>query len=372
MAEAELAQDGGQRDAGSARRGGDGASGRGFAAVTSAVAALVLGMTVASVPVPFVVESPGPAYNTLGKLDGAEVITISGRQSYPAAGNLDLTTVYQEGGPASDVSLLELARSWMDPSRMILPVRAVYPEGVTRDEVNEQNVALMKESEETAVAAALGSLGIDYGQRLQVGSVLEGSPSQGKLEAGDRIVSVDGRAVRSLPDVQQALAAGAGEPAAVVIERAGKRATVTVAPAKREDRWVLGVGVAYSFTFPFEVEFELGQVGGPSAGLMFALGIVDELTPGSLTEGAHVAGTGSISPDGKVGAIGGIVQKMHGARSAGATLFLAPAENCAEVVGHIPEGLAVARVATLGEARDAVEAYGRGEDPARLPQCSWG
>ena len=94
----------------------------------------------------------------------------------------------------------------------------------------------------------------------------------------------------------------------------------------------------YKFKFPFDVKISLDKVGGPSAGMMFALGIVDTVTPGDLTGGKHVAGTGTITPDGAVGPIGGIGQKMVGARSGGATMFLAPAANCDDVVGHIPDG----------------------------------
>ena len=345
---------------------------RGFAATVSGAAALVLGATVASVPVPYVVEVPGPTYNTLGGTGGKEVITVSGRDSYDAGGSLDITTVYVEGGPSSDVGLLELARSWFDPTVAILPEEVVYPPDVTREQVAEQNAALMQDSEGTAVAAALGELGVGYSQFLDVAALLDDSPSAGRLREGDRLVSVDGRAVRTLSDVQDVLAAGSGRPVAVVVQRDGTEATETVTPARRDDRWVLGVGISYSFDFPLDVRFELGNVGGPSAGMMFALGLVDKLTPGDMTGGRHVAGTGSISPDGEVGSIGSIAQKMHGARSAGATLFLAPRANCDEVVGHIPEGLAVVSVSTLADARAAVEGYARGEDPAGMPQCTAG
>jgi PDZ domain-containing protein len=125
----------------------------------------------------------------------------------------------------------------------------------------------------------------------------------------------------------------------------------------------------YLFTFPFDVEISLEKVGGPSAGLMFSLGIIDTVTPGDLTGGKHIAGTGTISPDGLVGPIGGIEQKLQGARAGGATLFLAPAANCQEVAGRIPDGLQVVRVETLAEARDAVERAGNGQDTSGLPAC---
>ena len=123
-------------------------------------------------------------------------------------------------------------------------------------------------------------------------------------------------------------------------------------------------------SFPFQVQISLDKVGGPSAGMMFSLGIIDTVTPGDLTGGKHIAGTGTISPDGTVGPIGGIGQKMRGARSSGATLFLAPASNCDEVAGHIPAGLQVVRVENLGEARHAVEVAASGQDTSALPACT--
>ncbi|WP_369044903.1 YlbL family protein [Sinomonas sp. P10A9] len=346
--------------------------GRGSAALISGLAALILGATVVSVPVPYIIESPGPAYNTLGQTGGKDVITVTGHDSYPAAGALDLTTVYVNGGPNSDVGLLELARSWFDPTRAILPQRVVYPPGTTSQQVSDENAALMQDSEQTAVAAALGNLGIAYDQQLNVGSIPDGSPSTGKLLVGDRLVSVAGTKVTSLATVQQTLAAGGGTPVDVVVVRGGSPETVTVTPTQNQGKWVLGVDIRYTYSFPFSVSVSLDRVGGPSAGMMFALGIVDKLTPGDLTGGRQIAGTGTISPDGTVGAIGGIAQKLYGARSAGATLFLAPASNCDEVVGHLPEGLDVVKVSTLSDARAAVEAYAQGKDPASMPQCTKG
>jgi len=123
------------------------------------------------------------------------------------------------------------------------------------------------------------------------------------------------------------------------------------------------------YDFPFEVSIQLDNVGGPSAGQMFALGIMDKLTPDSLNGGKRVAGTGTIDNVGNVGAIGGIRQKMYGARSAGATIFLAPASNCDEVTGHIPAGLQVFAVKTLSDSVKVLDAVRAGSSTADLPTC---
>ncbi|MFJ6079559.1 PDZ domain-containing protein [Pseudarthrobacter sp. NPDC092419] len=332
--------------------------------------ALGLGIAVGTVPVAYVVESPGPTYNTLGSVNGAPVISVTGRQAYPANGNLDLTTVYVDGGPNSPVSILGAFSAWLDPAKSVHPVELLYPTGTTKEEAEEQSSMAMASSQENAVASALNELDIPFGQKLQAAEIPEGSASAGKILPGDVFASINGKPVTALSVIQQELAAGAGAPATVVVDRDGKPVTVRITPQEVEGRHILGVMLKYLFTFPLDVTISLEKVGGPSAGLMFSLGIIDTITPGDLTGGRHIAGTGTISPDGQVGPIGGIRQKMQGAREAGATLFLAPAENCGEVVDHVPDGLQVVRVETLAEARSAVERGGNGLDTAALPACA--
>lgn len=341
------------------------------AMVLSGVAALVLAIAVGTLPVPYVVESPGPTFNTLATDGGRPVISVSGRESYPAEGRLDLTTVYVDGGPNGPVTILGAFSAWLDPRKTVYPEELLYPTQVTREESAEQSAAAMASSQENAVAAALNELQIPFEQQLQAAGFSDGSPSEGKLQMDDVFLSINGKDVTALSVIQEELAAGGGQDVTLVVERAGSPVTVTVTPMKNDaGNYVLGVMLKYRFTFPVDVTIALEQVGGPSAGLMFALGIVDTLTPGSLTGGKHIAGTGTIAPEGEVGAIGGIGQKMIGARSNGATMFLAPAGNCDEVAGQVPDGLQVVRVETLEDARQAVEAAASGTGTANLPACA--
>lgn len=341
------------------------------AMLLAGMSALGLGIAVGTIPVPYVIESPGPTYNTLGESQGKPVISITGRDAYPAKGNLDLTTVYVDGGPNGPVSILDAFSAWLAPSKAVHPVELIYPTGTTREEAEEQSSVAMTTSQENAVASALKELDIPFGQQLQAAGLSEGSASAGKIEPGDILKTINGRDITSLAVVQEELAAGKGAPATVVVERGGQPVTETITPKDNgEGRFILGVMLKYLFTFPFTVDISLEKVGGPSAGLMFSLGIIDTVSPGDLTGGKHIAGTGTISPDGLVGPIGGIEQKMQGARAGGATMFLAPAANCREVVGQIPDGLQVVRVENLAEARDAVERAGSGQDTSGLPACT--
>ena len=339
--------------------------------LVSGLLALVLGVTALTLPVPYVVESPGPTFNTLGKDNGKPVISVTGHETFPAEGNLDLTTVYVDGGPNGPVTVFEAFTAWLNGAKAVYPEELVFPTGVTKEQSQQESAVAMTTSQENAVASALKELGIAFEQKMQVAGIPEGSASAGKLQENDVLVSVNGKPATALSVVQTELAAGNGSPVDVVVERAGNKVTASITPTKNSaGRFILGVLLQYKFKFPFDVKISLEKVGGPSAGMMFALGIVDTVTPGDLTGGEHVAGPGTITPDGAVGPIGGISQKMHGARSGGATLFLAPAANCDEVVGHIPDGLLVVRVENLADARKAVELAASGADTSGLPVCS--
>ncbi|MHC8608425.1 YlbL family protein [Paenarthrobacter ureafaciens] len=348
-----------------------GGSSRYMMMVVSGLVALGLGLGAAALPVPYVVESAGPTFNTLGQDGDKPVITVSGHETYPAKGNLDLTTVLMAGGPKSPASIYDLFRAWLDKSKAVYPEELIYPKGTTAEQTVQQGEIAMETSQENAVAAALRELDIPFEQRLTVAGLSDGSPSSGKLQEGDRLLAINGKAITSMSVVQAELSAGAGAPVVVGIDRNGSTTSVTVTPTKNaNDRYVLGILLSSDFTFPFDVKISLDNVGGPSAGMMFALGIVDTLTPGDLTGGRHVAGTGTITADGAVGPIGGVAQKMIGARQHGATMFLAPAANCADVVGNVPDGLQVVKVETLADAKAAVERLGSGQDTSGLPTCA--
>jgi PDZ domain-containing protein len=330
-----------------------------------------------TLPAPYVKEKPGPVYDTIGEIEiegtSTQVIEITGEKTYPVEGDLDMLTVVLEGTRQNPLSWIDVAIAWFDPTRAILPLDAVYPEGVTDEEDDEQSAADMIDSQQEAVAAALGELGIDYTSIVTVGEVIDGYPAEEVLEQGDQILTVDGDPVDGVGELIAALAdAGAGTQVELGIIRDGDEQTVEIAPVASEDdpdTVLIGIGTAATYDFPFEVKVNLGDVGGPSAGMMLALGVYDKLTPGALTGGERIAGTGTISADGEVGPIGGIRQKMYGAENAGADWFLAPVENCDEVIGRIPDGMEVFAVTTLDDALEVVQTVADGGDTSSLARC---
>ena len=334
---------------------------------------VLLSAVAALLPVPYVALSPGPVTNTLGSVDKTELIRIEGRQTYPDEGRLDLTTVSVLGGPSRRLDLITALRGWVDDTIAIVPEEQVYPPGTSADEAERQSEIEMRDSQENATTAALRHLGIPVTTSLLVEEIDPASDAKGVLRKGDQLFEVDGRAVVGGAQLREIVtAAEAGDTLRLVVGRDGRRVTVRVRTKEAPDgRTIIGIGTRDDAEYPFTVEISLEDVGGPSAGAMFALGIVDKLTPGPLTDGRFVAGTGTIDDEGNVGAIGGITQKMVGAHEAGATEFLVPADNCEEAVETAPGVLRLVKVETLAGAVSALEALAK--DPAaEVPSCSVG
>ncbi|KAA6432978.1 ATP-dependent serine peptidase containing a PDZ domain protein [Agrococcus sediminis] len=325
-------------------------------------------LALAFVPSPYVVEVPGPTFDTLGETDAGPLISIEGVETYPTEGELRLLTVSLFGNPERPLTWVDVAEAYLDPSDSIIPMDAAFPPDVSVQDSNEAGRIEMQNSQAAAIAAALLHEGYPVDSDVRVAGVIDGSPAEGVLREDDRILRVNGDTAYDVWSIRESIAAVDGA-TSFEIERDGEPLTVEVTPLVEGDQRLVGIYPANEFEFPFEVDIQLPNVGGPSAGMMFALGIVDELTPGALTAGTQWAGTGTISALGDVGGIGGIVQKMHGAVDAGATHFLAPADNCGEVVGHVPEGLTVYAVETLDDAIAAVEAVAMNADTSGLPVC---
>ena len=344
------------------------------------VASLVLLLVMAFTPAPYVIEAPGPVFNTLGlnhavgqtpaNADEKEpLIVIKGHRTYPTKGSLDLLTVSELGNPQQKPNWFEVISAWFSSSQAVIPMDVAFPAGQNVTEQNAENAQLMTDSQQDAIAAALNQLGYDFTQHVVVEQLTDG-PAKGILKIGDEILTVNGSDVKGVQSLRDLLKKnGADVPATIGIERDGEKTSVHITPTTTAGSVVIGIGAGMKYDFPFTVKIQLSDVGGPSAGQMFALGIMDKLTPGSLNGGTHVAGTGTIDSEGNVGAIGGIRQKMYGARAAGATVFLAPKANCDEVTGHIPSGLHVYAVKTLDDSLKVLDAVRTGSSTADLPTC---
>ncbi len=332
------------------------------AAVIVALAAAIL------LPVPYVILGPGPTLNTLGRdTNGKPLITITGHRVYPASGYLNLVTVSYQGGPGNEFNVFTALRGWLNHSEAVVPESELFAPGQSQQQVQQADQAQMTGSQQTATAAALHQLGIGYTTVAGVVATEKGMPAAGVLRAGDLITAVDGQRVTGPTQLTSLIKARSGAaPLHLTIVRGSATRQVQITPRLVNGRPTIGVIVQPQYQFPFPVQISIGNIGGPSAGMMFALGVIDKLTGMNLSGGRFIAGTGEISPGGAVGAIGGIQQKMVGARDAGATVFLAPAGNCADTKGAVPAGLRVVKVSTLSGAIAALQAIKAGRS---VPAC---
>jgi PDZ domain-containing protein len=343
----------------------------GWIVIVLAVAGAIV---VGQIPSAYVIEEPGPVFNTIGstKVDSktVPVLSISGRKTYPTSGALDMLTVNINGDPANRPNWSEIVGAYLDPSKAVTPIDEIYAPQETVEQSNKEGTQEMVDSQQQATAAALFEQHISFQSVVTVDSTQKGSPAASALQGGDILKSINGKKFVDSDQLHQLVVDnGTATPASIEFTRKGVPHTAQMTPEATKTGPFLGVFLFEKYTFPFPVKVQLQDVGGPSAGMMFALGIIDKLTPGELNGGKHIAGTGTITAHGVVGAIGGIRQKMYGARDAGATYFLAPASNCDEVRGHIPAGLTVLATSTLHQSVVDLHAIASGTGLNKLKTC---
>ena len=339
---------------------------RGLTLLLASVLALGLAAAGFFATVPYVALKPGPACNTLSTCYGQQVLSFTPARGQQRTGALQLTTVSVQ----DHLTLFEALAGWLSPNDAVLPREVVFEPDKTTEQTNQENAQEMVDSQDAATSAALTYLGHKGTKTLLVSAVTKGAPADGKLQAGDQIITIDGTKVTDGDQLRRLISGRrVGEPVRVGYLRAGKPGTVTIVTTAAPDdskRAIVGITPGLRTEFDIKVDIKLKEVGGPSAGLMFALGIVDELGPTDLTGGLNIAGTGVIDEKGNVGAIGGIAQKMRGAKARGATVFLAPADNCDEAKKTKPSGITLVRVTTLASALDALAVL---RDHGTPPTC---
>lgn len=363
----------------------------------SAVATCALLAGAFVLPSSYVKEGPGPLFDVLGTYQEKDVIEVSGAPSYKTFGKMNMTTVSVSGGPYTELSGAEAFYGWLafDGNRsLVVPTDALYPH-VSHEQATAATGAQMADSQTQAKVAAMRQLKMAVTEKVQMLSTVEGSPAASVLKADDRIVKVGEKQIETLTDVPKAVNASNGSPIDVTVERDGTQQTFKLTPVRASDdsRWILGAGLKQSYDLPAHVQYNLDGVGGPSAGLMLALGTVDKLSEGTLLADedaggdpyrSYISGTGTIDANGKVGAIGGIKYKILATGRYGARYFLAPKENCDSIVkmqaqdpdlfnyyhaGQVRGTMVVVPVSTLDEAVKTVEAIKSGTPDDSLPRC---
>jgi PDZ domain-containing protein len=333
-----------------------------------AAAGCLIAIVVAVVaPVPYVALTPGPTLNTLGSLAGKPLIQIKGHRTFPTTGNLNMVTVSFMGGPGTRFDIFGALAAWLSTDDAVVPQQEIFTPGQTTQQVAKEDTEEMANSQETATAAALCQLKIKFNTVDTIEATVKGMPAAGVLRPGDVITAVDGKPVTCNADAGTMVKQRKpGAPVQLTILRHGKTVPVRLTTANVQGVPEIGVQILESFVFPFNVSISVGNIGGPSAGMMFALGIIDKITAANLTGGRFIAGTGEIEANGTVDPIGGIQQKMVGARSAGATIFLTPAANCPDTAGAVPAGMHLIKVSSLAGAIADLNALKAGRS---VPSC---
>ena len=325
------------------------------------IAVLGLGLAFAAgwVRLPYYSLGPGPAREI------QPLIRVSGEQAYPSQGKLIMTTVRFHS-----VTALGALVAWLDPHQAVVSRGTLYPPGETAEQETQRSLSQMDQSKIDATDVVLRRLA-DYPKDHGDGALLEfvypGCPAEGALFAGDLVESIDGTPVHSADDASTALdAIPLKEPITFEVRAGGETHQITITrkrclPDVADPR----IGINLIDPFPFGVRISSGDVGGPSAGLMWALGLFDLLTPGDITAGHTIAGTGTIDTRGRIGPIGGIEDKVVAAQSAGATVFLVPADNMQELSDVDTGNMELISVSTFQDALDALERLGGDGIPSR-------
>lgn len=339
---------------------------RTLAAVIALPLVLVLVILAWVVPLPYTIYRPGPTENVVARVE----VNPKDHPTFPDTGKIWMTTV-NETLRDTHLGLWQLMAAWIDPDAAVYPKSVAYAPEQTQEQDQQQGQQQMATAQQTAAYVALEQLGFNVFIGARVAQAPQkGAPAYGKLRRGDLITAVDSTKIRLGEDLSNAVhALPAGKPATFTVRRGGRTLTERIAPVQQDGVSIIGISVVDATRMPFQVNVNVPQdIGGPSAGLMMSLAIYDYLTPGSLTGGQPIAGTGTISDDGAVGAIGGIQQKIPGARRAGAQLFLVPADNCEDVLNSDHGSMRLARVTTLRSAVRVVKVWAADHN-AVLPTC---
>ena len=321
------------------------------------------------VPTGFVIERPGQVFNVMGEIGGSQVISSQDVEIFASESRFDVTTVSLLGNRESTPSWVQVLYAWADPNQVVLPLDQIFPPSFTAEQFRAESSMQMEVSQQDAIAVALKQLGYEVPRVLYVNTVLEDSPSSGILIAGDLITAAGGVDVTTFEEFKSQIQLAQDTALSIEVIRDGQPTILSVTPELNVETWAIGSMIGYTYDFPFELDLQLGDVGGPSGGLIFSIGVLDSLTEGSLAGTAHVAGTGTIDPDGNVGPIGGIALKMLGAKQAGAELFLVPEKNCQEAIDRIPSNMTVVSVRDLAEALSKIEMFANGEQLPAM-QCN--
>lgn len=328
-------------------------------------------MLTALTPFPYVREEAGRTFDSLGKIDGIELLSVEDtaeNPTYKTTGKLMVLTVSSWGGPYGRLTVFDALRTLVDDAVHILPSSFLYPETTSTEDLENQGQQMFASSESNAIAAAMAYLGIDTKTTMLVAEVGKNKPADGILKIGDVVTTFNDVTVENFEQIKSAMAnVTPGTKINVGVLRDGAEKVFKLNTIDDgEGRAVIGISVYTEVEAPMDIKVHLKDVGGPSAGLNFALTIVDKLNKANLLRGRTIAVTGEISDTGVVGPIGGMPQKIRGALDSGAEIMLIPLQNCENVPDDYSGKMKIVPVENLSGAIAALTMRIK----QNLPSCS--
>lgn len=339
------------------------------------IIALVLILLGVMVPSPYIIEKPGPVVNTLGEITvGGQTQPIVLFDGKPAESDavLNLLTVSIVGSPDDRLGWLEVIPALFDPRQELVPIERFFSPGETAEDRDEANQAMMQSSQMSATAAAFSTLGVPFEATVTVENIVDDSPASGVFKPGDVITHVNDTRVTGMSMVRDAVVDVApGGEIDFTIERDGHPLGVQVAPAWNPATHTNYVGIVMGadYTFTHDISFDVDRIGGPSAGMIFALAMIEELGSEDLVGSVIVSGTGTVDDAGNVGAIGGLTQKIWAADAADSDVFLMPVANCQNLPERRPADMPIVPVATVHEAVTAIRNARDGKENVGIERC---
>lgn len=322
--------------------------------VTSGLWALtvVAAIVIAFVPSGYLVDAPGQAFDTSSLVTVPKTV-----RSYVHPGGFRLVTVSETDRAAFGQALV----GWLDPDSDVFPRVDVIGNTPTADEQRYQLV-LMQNAKLSAIFQAMKRLGIPAtmtGGGVFVDQIVPGSPADGKLSVGDTITAIDGKPIDTVDDITRFMKeAEPGQKVRLTVDRLGvssdETVEVTLGSTRRGGVAAPFLGIYMetrpNYHFPYDIGFDTGDIGGPSAGLALTLSLIDKLSPQSITDGRQIAVTGTMQPDGSVGPIGGIRQKVAAVEASGVKYFLVPVANAKDARRAAGSDLRIIPVKSLDDA----------------------
>lgn len=313
---------------------------------------VVAALVVAFIPSGYLVDAPGKAVDTRPLVSVPESV-----KTFSHPGGFRFVTVSETGRPVFGQALA----GWLNPDADVFPRQDIVGDTPRADELRYQLV-LMQNAKLSAVYKAMDELGLQAtmtGGGVFVDQIVPGSPAEGRLSIGDTITSIDDSAIHTVDDITRFMNdAEPGQKVRITVDRLGvdqsRTVPLTLGATKRDGKRAPFLGIYMetrpNYQFPFDVGFDTGDIGGPSAGLALTLSLIEKLSPESLTGGREIAVTGTIQPSGAVGPIGGIRQKVAAVRDAGLKYFIVPVDNAPEAKKVAGSSLKIVPVESLDDA----------------------